>query len=107
FGVRALEDDPFDALAASIAAGNVLLLADNCDRVIESVARVVTSLLRRCPGVRVIATSREPLGIASEQIYSIPLLSVPPATATLEEARSYDAVSLFVERAKAAHRDFE
>jgi predicted ATPase len=64
--------------------------------------------LRECSGVRLLATSREPLGIAGEVLYRLPTLAVPAASAklTAETALGYGAIALFVERARAAKRSF-
>ena len=64
-------------------------------------------LLRRCPSLHVLATSREALGIAGEVVWPVPALGVPHADAHFEELRDSDAVTLFVERARAARPDFE
>jgi diguanylate cyclase (GGDEF)-like protein len=95
-------------LARALAAKNTLLVFDNCEHVLEATAEVATALLETCSGVRILATSREPLGIRGETVYRLPLLAVPPSELPLdaEQAADYDAVALFVERAKAAKRDF-
>ncbi len=81
----------------------LLLILDNCEHLIAACARLTDSLLRACPKVKVLATSREPLGIAGETVWSVPSLSLPdlrrlPPTEQLAE---YEAVRLFTERAKA------
>jgi diguanylate cyclase (GGDEF)-like protein len=96
------------SLARALAAKNSLLVFDNCEHVLEATAQVATALLQTCSGVRILATSREPLGIRGETVYRLPLLAVPPQDSPLDakQAADYDAVALFVERAKAVKRDF-
>ena len=88
----------------------MLVLLDNCEHVLSAAARTADALLRACPGVRVLATSRQPLGIEGEQMWPVGPLAVPgsatragapPAT----EVKS-DAVQLFVDRARAVWPDF-
>jgi diguanylate cyclase (GGDEF)-like protein len=103
-----IDDGAAEALAAALEAKNVLLVIDNCEHLIAGVAALSGALLRRCPHLTVLATSREPLGIAGEAVYRLPLLSLPPPSAapSANEAMAYDAVALFVERATEANRTF-
>ena len=66
-----------DALADALVDRRLLLVLDNCEHVVENAAELVAGLVRRCPGVSVLATSREPLRIAGEHVYRVPSLSVP------------------------------
>ena len=86
----------------------LLLLLDNCEHLLDATAKVADTLLRRCPGVRILATSREALGIAGEQSYRVPSLSLPdPKTAqTPESIAQFEAVQLFIDRAVLARADF-
>jgi non-specific serine/threonine protein kinase len=79
----------------------MLIVLDNCEHLIGDCAKVADAILRRCPQVHLIATSREPLGIGGESIYRVPSLSLPgtddgDASAAVES----DAVTLFTERAR-------
>ena len=67
---------PVETVADSLAHGRALILLDNCEHVAAEVARVATRLLQRCPELALLATSREPLGIAAEIAWSVPPLSV-------------------------------
>lgn len=69
--------DPVDRLAAALAARQLLLVLDNCEQVIGPVARVVSRLLRSAPEARVLATSREPLGVQGEVLWNVPPLEIP------------------------------
>jgi predicted ATPase/DNA-binding CsgD family transcriptional regulator len=86
-----------------------LLVLDNCEHLVESCAALVDSLLRACPMVRVLATSREALGVDGETSYPVPPLSVPdPEDPQLgEDLARYEAIRLFVERARSVSPSFE
>jgi predicted ATPase/class 3 adenylate cyclase len=89
-------------LIEHLRARRLLLLLDNCEHVIDACARMADALLRACPQVVILASSREPLGIAGEAPYRVPSLSLPsaeqpPTVATLAR---YEAMRLFVERAQ-------
>ena len=80
-----------------------LLIVDNCEHLIEAAAQLVEALMRGCPSLSILATSRERLAIAGESTYQVPALEVPPLERelTAAAAQEYDAVRLFVERASA------
>jgi non-specific serine/threonine protein kinase len=85
----------------------LLVLFDNCEHLIEACAQVAAALLRACPHVAVLATSREALGITGETAYRVPSLSLPAAQAlTLETLHESEAVRLFGERATAVQPHF-
>ncbi|GGZ21020.1 SARP family transcriptional regulator [Streptomyces inusitatus] len=95
-----------DRLADALQDRRLLLVLDNCEHVIEAVAALARLLLRAAPGVRLLATSREPLAISGEQLWTVPPLDVPePGAAPSDVARS-SAVRLFVARAAAASPGF-
>ncbi|MET7335131.1 BTAD domain-containing putative transcriptional regulator [Nonomuraea sp. NPDC005650] len=99
---------PADRLARALRTRRLLLVLDNCEHVIEPVAELTGLLLRAVPGLRVLATSREPLGLAGEVVWPVPPLEVPGPgdgtdPATLER---FGAVRLFVARTAAAARGF-
>ncbi|MCW3052424.1 MAG: putative ATPase [Chthonomonadales bacterium] len=95
-------------LAEHLKTKKTLLLLDNCEHVLTACALLTDMLIRSCPEVKILASSREGLGIAGEQTYRMPSLSLPdlkqPLTA--DNIRSYEAVRLFVERAMLIHADF-
>ena len=95
---------PLDTAAIFLRRKRLLLILDNCEHLISGVAEVADTLLKRCPDVRILATSREGLGVPGEVIYRIPSLAVPPRTKGISasEALHYGAVQLFVERAATA-----
>jgi len=84
----------------------VLLVLDNCEHVIDVAAVMADTLLRTCPGVRILATSREPIRIQGEVEFPVAPLVVPSATTGTEPLQQYDAVQLFLDRARAIDPDF-
>ncbi len=100
---------PLQVLTAFLGERQVLLLLDNCEHVIGSVAQVVTGLLRAAPDLRVIATSREPLSVAGEQVVPVPPLALPDEDGrdSIEQLQQNEAIMLLVERAAAASGGFE
>ncbi|SEQ48325.1 ATP-binding protein [Lentzea albida] len=84
-----------------------LLVLDNCEHLLADVAGVVAELLARCPRLRVLVTSREPLRLAGERVFAVGELDLPPADADLAEALRHDAVALFRDRAASVDRSFE
>ncbi len=86
----------------------LLLILDNCEHLIDEVARIADAILKSCPEVRLLATSRELLRIHGEHVYRVPSLTVPPERAlSAEAALHYGAVALFVERAIASDVRFK
>jgi len=98
-----------DRLASAIGDRRAVLALDTCERALEPCARIVAELTARCPGLRVLATSREPLALPGEAVVPVPPLSLPPPGhhPTLRELRRSEAVRLFVDRARAAAPGFE
>jgi predicted ATPase/class 3 adenylate cyclase len=95
---RPAEDTLLDALVPQ----HMLIVLDNCEHLLSACAKAADGILRRCPAVRLVATSREPLGIGGEAIYRVLPLSLPGSGDTgLAAAESSDAVALFAERARA------
>ena len=91
-----------EALLDALAAQDVLIVLDNCEHLIGGCAATAEAILRRCPRARLLATSREPLGIGGETIYRVPSMSMPrPEDSGLPAPGSSDAVTLLVERARA------
>jgi diguanylate cyclase (GGDEF)-like protein len=97
-----------DDLVRALGSRDVLLVLDNCEHVIDAAANIVAGLVRGCPNVRVLATSREPLGITGETVYRLPLLAAPSTRSRANAASiaRYDAVALFLERARAVNTAF-
>ncbi|GIH37731.1 SARP family transcriptional regulator [Microbispora corallina] len=105
-GRPAVPADPAARLVAALSARPALLVLDNCEHVVEDVARLADRLLGACPSLRVLATSREALGITGERLHPVPPLDLPPAGAPVEAALASPAVQLFADRARAVRPDF-
>ncbi|WP_158893383.1 BTAD domain-containing putative transcriptional regulator [Amycolatopsis anabasis] len=96
-------------LTGALHEQRMLLVLDNCEHLGEPVAELTGLLLRSAPGLRVLATSREPLGISGEQLWPVPPLALPESgaeEADTEHLRRSSAVALFVARAAAASPGF-
>ena len=90
-------------VARSLGSRRLLLVLDNCEHLIEPVARIAEALLHGAPHLRILATSREPLRAGGECVYPVPALAVPGEEITEAEAQlRHSAVRLFVERARLA-----
>jgi predicted ATPase len=108
-----LREDPAysiqEALTDYLRPKQLLLVLDNCEHLILACARLADHLLASCPQLKLLASSRESLGVRGEVAYSVPSLPYPE-TGTLRDSaamQQYPAVSLFIERAKAALPDFK
>ena len=87
----------------------LLLLLDNCEHLLDACATLADALVRQCPGVRILATSREVLGITGEQTYRVPSLSLPDRkqAPTPQSLSIYESVQLFLDRALLVRSDFQ
>ena len=95
-----------ETLLDALAPQNILIVLDNCEHLIGACAKVADAILRRCSHVHLMTTSREPLGINGETIYRVPSLSLPnPDEEEIAVTGASDAVSLFVDRARAQGAD--
>ncbi|HEY6315394.1 MAG TPA: BTAD domain-containing putative transcriptional regulator [Streptosporangiaceae bacterium] len=102
-GVRQAGDVPvLEALIWRLRSAELLLILDNCEHLLDACAQLAGALLRAAPGLRVLATSREPLGIAGEVTCPVRPLDLPPQTAHAREAGQAAAVRLFLDRGSAA-----
>jgi predicted ATPase/DNA-binding SARP family transcriptional activator len=91
-----------DTLLAFLRARTLLIVLDNCEHLVDACAALAGSVLRASPGVRILATSREPLGVSGERAWLIPALSLPR-----RDGDASEAVDLFAERARDALPGFE
>jgi predicted ATPase/class 3 adenylate cyclase len=109
-GVREEPGRPLiDALIDGLHGRRLLVLLDNCEHLIDACAKLVDALLRSCPGVQVMATSREPLGLTGEHVYRVPSLSLPPTggeSVDRTAALGFEAVQLFLDRASSHNPAF-
>ena len=107
---------PLPQLVDALRSKHALLVLDNCEHVLDACARLADALLRACPSLKIMATSREALGIAGERAWRVPSLGIPDAglavalsqgTKGLDALSQYEAVRLFVERVSAVQPDFQ
>ncbi|QLY34144.1 AfsR/SARP family transcriptional regulator [Nocardia huaxiensis] len=97
--------DPIDRLIAALREREALLVLDNCEHVIEAAAAFAHRVLGECQGLRILATSREPLGITGEAIWQVVPLALPPDDADPAKIESSPAVQLLRDRAGAVRQD--
>jgi predicted ATPase/class 3 adenylate cyclase len=99
-GIRGEPGRPvIDTLVDAIGRRQLLVLLDNCEHVIGACAKLADALLRNCPNIVLLATSREPLGIDGERVHRVPSMDTPDESDAVEAIRSSEAVRLFAERA--------
>lgn len=111
-GLRPTDDtgrspDPTERLVTALTERPMLLIVDNCEHVIDAVAQLVRRLLTACPDLRVLATSREALGITGESLCPLPPLALPPPDTGAADTLTFPAARLFADRAAAGRPDFE
>ena len=108
-GLEIRADDQLSGLVTRLKDKRMLLLLDNCEHVIDAAASLAAAILRGAPGVSILATSRERLGIIGEREYRLGPLSSPEPSSklTIAETATFPAVQLFVERVSAIVEDFE
>ncbi|MBC5823537.1 MAG: adenylate/guanylate cyclase domain-containing protein [Candidatus Eremiobacteraeota bacterium] len=109
FGLTEQKGRPIgETLVEALKGKTLLLVLDNCEHLVAEAARLAEHLLRSCPSLRILATSREPLGIGGEAALRVPSLAAPGAHTNIaaSEAARFPAVALFVERAAAVNDQF-
>ena len=92
------DDDVMERLRDALADRSTVLLIDNCEHLLPGIAELVAGLLGSNPGIRVLATSREPLQVAGEQVWPLDPLDVPPPSSSPEEIRASASGVLFISR---------
>jgi predicted ATPase/class 3 adenylate cyclase len=106
-----IEGDPLANLTRALKPKHLLLVFDNCEHMVEPAARVISAILRDCPRVKVLASSRQGLGIEGEATFRMPSLDVPAgaegAPVAAADSTRFAAVALFAERARAVDNRFE
>ncbi|WP_312034164.1 BTAD domain-containing putative transcriptional regulator [Actinoplanes sp. TBRC 11911] len=90
---------PLVRLQEAVASRNMLLILDNCEHLVAAAAHVADTLLRAAPGLRLLATSREPLGIPGERLFPVEPLALPPVGADATTASAFPSVRLLLDRA--------
>ena len=102
-GVHEQPERPItDTLATALRTRGLLLVLDNCEHLVASCAELADQLLRACPHLRLLVTSREPLGIRGEVVWQVPPLSLPEphSQPSVSQVGTSEAVRLFLERAR-------
>ncbi|UJW77161.1 ATP-binding protein [Rhizobium sp. SL42] len=101
-GLTVHSSDALAALCRFLQNRNMLLVLDNCEHLLETIAACVRQIQAEAPGIRILCTSRAPLGLEGEQIHRLPGLEIPPpgTTPSAETALQYSAIQLFVDRAR-------
>ena len=101
-------DHPREHLARVIGSRALLLVLDNCERLTADAGRLATDLIEACPQLRILATSRASLRVAGERLMELPTLALPPEEGSVGAAGAgtFDAVRLFVDRARMVRSDF-
>jgi predicted ATPase len=94
-------------LCKHLESRQLLLLLDNCEHLLDACAGLTEAILRGAGEATILATSREPLHVAGEQTYALPVLSLPDSEANAQTVARSEAVQLFVERAQRQQPDFE
>jgi predicted ATPase/DNA-binding SARP family transcriptional activator len=98
--------DVTSRLIEVLSGRNTVLVLDNCEHVLDAAARLADDLLAQCPELRIVTTSREPLGIVGESLVAVPPLPQPATGASPEQALAHPAVRLFADRAVAVAPTF-
>jgi predicted ATPase/transcriptional regulator with XRE-family HTH domain len=108
--VIGLREEPqgsvIDMLSDYLREKQILLILDNCEHLLDACAQFADQLLKLCPRLKILATSREPLGILGEAMYPVPSLELPEMQMLLEKIRDCESVRLFEERAQLAQINF-
>ncbi len=109
-GITLGEGDPLANLVAALKSKRALLIFDNCEHLVDASARTISAILRGCPQIRILASTRQALGIAGEETYRMPSLGLPlpddGLAMTAIDASTAPAIALFVERAVSVDKRF-
>jgi non-specific serine/threonine protein kinase len=95
-----------DRLVTFLRPRKILVILDNCEHLLQACAQLAELLLKNCPGLKILATSREALKLMGEVVYRVPSLQVPPEQETLEGYRQSEVIQLFEERAQLVQPGF-
>ena len=107
FGLRTQAGISYtDLLINFLRAKSVLLFLDNCEHLLDACARLVETLLKSCPHLKILVTSREPLEMTGEALYHLPSLRLPDLPYQMDSLRDFESVKLFEERAQLVQFDF-
>jgi predicted ATPase/DNA-binding SARP family transcriptional activator len=100
------EESLTEKLIRVLRSKNILLILDNCEHLLDACAQLADELLRNCPNLKILTTSREPLGITGEAQYHVPPLGLPDVQPLLEGLLGHESIQLFEERARLVQEHF-
>src|SRR6266540_25048 len=110
FGIQQRGDHsaPIETLIHFLQVKTILLILDNCEHLLDACAELADKLLKNCPDLKILATSREGLGILGEALYQVPSLTIPDIQqiSPIEKLNTYESIRLFQERAQLVQMDF-
>ena len=109
FGIQPGTDRALiETLIHFLRAKTILLILDNCEHLLDACAGLANQLLKNCPNLKILATSREAMGIIGEALYQAPALTIPEIQKieTIEKLNDYESIRLFDERAQLVQMDF-
>jgi len=107
FHLAEQSDEPLtEKLTRVLRSKTVLLILDNCEHLLDACAGLADTILKNCPNLKMLATSREGLGIIGEALYHVPTLTLPDIQQVLEKLLEYESIQLFEERARLVQEHF-
>lgn len=107
FGITSKSRVPYaDLLVTYLRPRKVLVILDNCEHLSQACAQLAEMLLKICPDLKILATSRETLKVMGEAVYHVPPLKIPEEQGTLDKYRGFESIQLFEERAQLVQSDF-
>src|SRR6185503_13138325 len=104
--VEGSEESLTEKLIRVLRTKNILLILDNCEHLLDACAQIADTLLRNCPNLKILTTSREPLSITGEAQYHVPPLGLPDLQQIMEKLLDFESVELFEERARLVQENF-
>jgi predicted ATPase/DNA-binding XRE family transcriptional regulator len=108
FGIReGIDHEVVETLKNVLRLQTTLLILDNCEHLLDACVQLINTLLRHCPNLRILTTSREVLKVEGEATYYLPSLSTPEGCGSLSKISEYEAIQLFVERAALVLSSFQ
>lgn len=107
FGITSRSSTPCEELLVNfLRKRQALIILDNCEHLLLACAELVERLLKSCPNLKILATSREPLQVPGEAVYRVPSMAIPPEPTISRKFRESEAIRLFEQRAQLARPDF-
>ena len=95
-----------EMLVTFLRPKQILVILDNCEHLAQACAQLAETLLKNCPDLKILATSREALKVMGEAVYRVPSLEIPEEKGTLDQYREFESIQLFEERAQPVRSNF-